>query len=227
MESGLSQPVGTQYCHSLTRGSLQIQYWQTEAVSFYQKLVSSLHLGNFPTGMVKKSFIGRKVVLCKKSIKAQRFVVFSENDTRFPCPSVISLGYGRLLNGVSWGIVPRCQELHSKPLHAWALGLPCLSIMCSHHFPIQAQFLFFYVQKPYTVLLVHLQCPCCMYLWFCSSRSCASALTSALASIDRAWSQARIWQCENKARHPTLLQHLKLFFLLCGLPKIRLTLGLE
>lgn len=137
--------------------------------------------------------------------------MFSENDTRFPCPSVTSLGYGRLLNGASWGIVPRCQELHSKPLHAWALGLPFLSIMCSHRFPIQALNCFFYVQKPYTVLLVHLHV---LAACVCDSDPPGPVLVPwhlhwpNLTGLGARPGPASV----DKAKHPTLLQHLKLFF---------------
>lgn len=105
--------------------------------------------GKFSYKDGKKSFIGRKVVLCKKSIKAQRFPVLIENDTRFPCPSVISLGYGRVLNGASWGIVPRCQE---KALAYLSTGPPFLF---HHVFPLlsnPSSISFFNVQKPYRLI---------------------------------------------------------------------------
>lgn len=183
--------------------------------------------GKFSHRDGKKSCIARKVALCKKNIKAQRFVVFSENDTRLPCLSVISLGYGRLLNGASWSIVPRCQELRSKPLHGWALGLPFLSIMCSHCFPIQAQFIYLFFFFMYRNLIQS-------YLWICSVLAaciCDSALPGpvlvpwhlhwpALTELGARPGSANV----NKARHPALLQHLKLFFLCCGLLKMYFTL---
>lgn len=187
MESGLSQPVGTYCCHSLEE-VYRSSIGKLRLCLFTKKLFLHCVRGIFPQGWQKKLYCWASCAV-QKGHKSPEICSI---QWKWHCPSeVLGMGgcwmepAGALFQGVR-----SCIQRLWMP-ECWT----SLPITCSHCFPIQAQFHFFNVQ-PYTVLLVHLQCSCCMYLWLCSSRSCASALTSALASTDMAWSQARTCLCE-------------------------------
>lgn len=141
-------------------------------------------------------------------------VLFSEKDTGFPSPllQVMSWVWMAVEQEPAGGIIPRCQELHSKPLHAWELCLSSLFVKYSHLFPIQA---LNFILLTYRSLIQSYFCICSILV------ACISVI---LILQVLCWcpdmcigQQLQHWQdlelrptSVGKARPPMLSQHLKL-----------------
>ena len=145
----------------------------------------------------------------------------------FPVPTVTSLGYDGCWMEPPGGIVPRCQELRSKSLHAWELCLPSLFVMYSHLFPIQAlNFILMYRSLIQSYFCI------CSVLVACISMILILQVLCWCPDICIGW-QLQHWQglelgpaSVGEARPSMLLQHLKLSPALRS-SKMRFSLGLK